>query len=161
MDGTLKNSIYRDAMSGKCVIDTPKQFAEYAESAVKGITSFYLLIKEVLKEPDDIGNSPRITDTLQIHKFKRCFDNRKVCFLEFYNLTTDNELFLPNFTAKDHVVIKTMLSVEITLNCTEKKMCPTKNGSSIQYVKHGLSESIFSLVKMTISFLVPIFIFAD
>ena len=61
MDGigeTLKNSIYRDVMSGKCVIDTPKQFAEYAENAVKGITSLYLPTEEVLKEPDDIGNSP-------------------------------------------------------------------------------------------------------
>ena len=81
--GFLKNSIYRDVMSGKCVIDTPKQFAEYAESAVKGITSLYLPTEEVLKEPDDMRNSPRITDTLQFHKVKRCCDNRKVCFLEF------------------------------------------------------------------------------
>ena len=68
--GTLKNSIYWDVMSEKCVIDTPKQFAEYAESAVKGITSLYLPTEEVLKEPDDIGNSPKITDTLQIHEVK-------------------------------------------------------------------------------------------
>ena len=81
--GTLKNSIYWDVMLEKCVIDTPKQFAEYAESAAKGITSLYLSTEEVLKEPDDIGNSPKITDTLQIHKVKRCFDIRKVCFLEF------------------------------------------------------------------------------
>ena len=81
--GTLKYSIYRDVMSGKCVIDTPKQFAEYTESAVKGITSFHLPTEEVLKEPDDMGNSPMITETLQTHKVKRCFDNRKVCFLEF------------------------------------------------------------------------------
>ena len=122
IDGTLKNSIYWDVMSEKCVIDIPKQFAEYAESAVRGITSLYLPTEEVLKEPDDIGNSPRITDTLQIHIVKRCFDNRKVCFLEFYNLATDNEPFLPNFTAKGHVVIKTILLVEITVNCAEKNV---------------------------------------
>ena len=62
--GTLKNSIYRDVMPGKCVIDTPEQFAEYAESAVKGVTSLNLPTEEVLKEPDDIGNSPRITDSV-------------------------------------------------------------------------------------------------
>ena len=32
--GTLKNSVYRDVMSGKCVLDTPKQFAEYAEKSL-------------------------------------------------------------------------------------------------------------------------------
>ena len=29
--GTLKNCVYHDVMSGKCVIDTPKQFAEHAD----------------------------------------------------------------------------------------------------------------------------------
>ena len=37
--GPLKNCVYRDVMSGKCVIDTPKQFAEHADKTVKGITS--------------------------------------------------------------------------------------------------------------------------
>ena len=100
MDGigrTLKNSIYWDVMSGKCVNDIPKQFAQFAESAVKRITSLYLPTEEILKEPDDIRNSPRITDALQIHKVKRCFDNRKKCFLELYNLGTNNEPFFTQF----------------------------------------------------------------
>ena len=142
--GTLKNSIYWDVISRKCVIDTPKQFAKYAESAVKGITSLYLPTKEVLKEPDDIGNSLRITDTLQTHKVKRCFDIRKVCFLEFYNLATYNELFFTQFSTKEHVVIKTMLFVEITVDCAEKNICPTKICSSVQHVKYGLTESVFT-----------------
>ena len=69
--GTLKNSVYR--MQGECVIDTPKQFAEYAERSVKGITSLYLPTEEFLKEQEDIESSPRITDTLQIHIVKRLF----------------------------------------------------------------------------------------
>ena len=71
--GTLKNSVYRDVISEKCVIDTPTQFVQYAERSVKGITSLYLPTEEVLKELEDIENSPKITDTLQIHMVKRYF----------------------------------------------------------------------------------------
>ena len=52
--------------------------------------------------------------------------------------------FLPNFTTKEHMVIKTMFLVEITVDCAEKNICPTKNGSSVQYVKYGLTESVFT-----------------
>ena len=75
--GTQKNLVYRDVMSAKCVIDTPKQFAEYTGRSVKGITSLFLPIEEVLKKPKDIESSPRIKYTLQIHMVKRFFDNRK------------------------------------------------------------------------------------
>ena len=71
--GTLKNSVYRDVISEKCVIDTPTQFVQYAERSVKGITSLYLPTEEVLKELEDIENSPKIKDTLQIHMVKRYF----------------------------------------------------------------------------------------
>ena len=45
-------------MSGKCVIDTPKPFAEHIDEVIKGITSFYLP-PDVLIEPGDIEDSPR------------------------------------------------------------------------------------------------------
>ena len=53
--GTLKNSVYRNIMFSKSVIDTPKPFAEYSDRAVKGITSLYLPApaENVLIEPDD------------------------------------------------------------------------------------------------------------
>ena len=37
--GTFKNCVNRDVIPGKCVIDTPTQFAEDAHKTVKGITS--------------------------------------------------------------------------------------------------------------------------
>ena len=52
--------------------------------------------------------------------------------------------FLPNFTAKEHVVIKAMLLVEIIVDCVEKNVCPAKICSSVQYVKYGLTESVFT-----------------
>ena len=131
-------------MSGKYLIDTPKQFAEYTERSVKGITSLFLPIEEILKEPKDIESSPRITYTLQIHMVKRLFDNRNVCFLEFYHLATDNEQFLHNFTAKEDVAIKKMPSAKIAEDYAGKITCPRKNGSSAQYVNYGLTDSIFT-----------------
>ena len=95
--GTLKDSAYWGVMSEKCVIDTPKQFLENAEISIKEITSLLFPKEEVLKEPEDIEISPRITDTLQIHMVKLYFDNRKICFLEFYHLATDNEPIFTQF----------------------------------------------------------------
>jgi len=77
--GTLKNCVYRDTMSGKCFINTPMEFAEYADKTVKGITSLYLPADEVLVEPDDIEMSPKIKDTLKIHLVKRSFDQQNHC----------------------------------------------------------------------------------
>ena len=57
MDGiraALKSCVYRDVMSGKSVIDTPKSFPEHADKAVKGVTSLYLPTEDVLIEPDHI-----------------------------------------------------------------------------------------------------------
>ena len=54
--GTLKNCVYHDVMSGKCVINTPAEFAEYVDKAVKSVTSLYFPAEDVLIEPDDIEN---------------------------------------------------------------------------------------------------------
>ena len=87
---TLKNCVYRDVISGKCVIN---HFAEHADKSIKGIKSFYLPAEVVLIEPDDIEESPKIKETLQIHMVKRFFDQRKVVHLEFYAMSTDQKPF--------------------------------------------------------------------
>ena len=48
--GTFKKCVFRDVMSGKCVIDTPRPIAEHADKAVKGITSLYRPAEDVLIE---------------------------------------------------------------------------------------------------------------
>ena len=93
--GTLKNSIYRDVMSGKCVIETPKQFAEYAEKSIKGLTSLYLPANEVMTEPDGTDLAPKIPETLQVHMLKRLFNDQKVPYIEFFKTASDTE---PYFT---------------------------------------------------------------
>ena len=95
--GTLKNCVYRDAMFGKSVTDTPKPFAEHAEKAVKGITSLYLPAEDVLIEPKDIEASPRIKDTLQIHMIKWFFYEQNVPYLQFLKMATNEKRFFTQF----------------------------------------------------------------
>ena len=97
IEGTVKNCVYRDAMSGKCVIDTPREFTEHAEKVVKGITSLYLPAEDLLVKPDDIQVSPRIYETLQVHMVKRRFDQRNVPSLELYGMATDTKPFFTQF----------------------------------------------------------------
>ena len=46
--GTIKNKVYRDAMSNKCLIKNAKDFANYANKTINGITSIYMPISELL-----------------------------------------------------------------------------------------------------------------
>ena len=91
--GTLKNYIYRDVMSEKCVIDTPQQFSDHSDKTITGITSLYLAEEEVLVEPEGIEKAPRIKDTQQVHMVIRLF---KVPHLESFNLASDKKPFLLN-----------------------------------------------------------------
>ena len=45
MDGigrTFKNVVYRDVQSGKAIINDAKEFAEYVDKTVKGISSLQI-----------------------------------------------------------------------------------------------------------------------
>ena len=61
---TIKNKVYRDVMSNKCLIKNAKDFAEYANKTINGITSIYMPINELLTEPHNIENALKIPDTL-------------------------------------------------------------------------------------------------
>ena len=77
--GTIKHRIYRDIKSGKVIIKNAKHFSTYA-----GITSLYMSVDEVLKEPENIVSSPKIPGTLKVYKIARFFTNDGVCKLDFY-----------------------------------------------------------------------------
>ena len=93
--GTVKNLVFRDVKSQKCIINGPKEFADYAEKRVNGIHSLYLPVSDVMVEPEDISNAPKIPETLKIHKVERCFDANKACYLKFSYLSNDDK---PYFT---------------------------------------------------------------
>ena len=89
--GTLKNYFCHDIMSGKCVIDTSKPFAEHPDRVVKGITSLYLPAEDILIESDDIEASPRIKDILPIHMIKQFFDEQDVPYLQLFKIATNGK----------------------------------------------------------------------
>ena len=84
-------------LSGKCVIDTPKQFAKHADKAIKRITSLYLPAEDVLIEPGDMESSPRIKYILQFHMIKRFFDEQTVPYLSFFKMATYEKAFFTEF----------------------------------------------------------------
>ena len=79
MGGTIKNKVYRDVMSNKCLIKNAKDFLEYANKSINDITSIYMPINELLTEPDNIEKAPKIPETLSFHKVTR--SSMKIIFV--------------------------------------------------------------------------------
>ena len=79
MGGTIKNKVYRDVMSNKCLIKNAKDFLEYVNKNINDITSIYMPINELLTEPDNIENAPKIPETLSFHKVTR--SSMKIIFV--------------------------------------------------------------------------------
>ena len=79
--GTIKNKVYRYVMSNKCLIKNGKDFAEYANKTINGITSIYMPINDLLTQPDNIENAPKIPETLSIHKVTRSFNEDNIFLL--------------------------------------------------------------------------------
>ena len=99
--GTIKNIVFRHVKSGKCVIDTPKQFAEYAAGEIKGVTCLYMPERKLVSEPEEIEQAPKIEQTLQIHKIGRSYNEFGVCYLEFFYIASDEEPFHVQFYRKE------------------------------------------------------------
>ena len=55
-------------MSNKYMIKNAKDFGDYANKTISGITSIYMPMYELLTEPDNIENALKILETLSIHK---------------------------------------------------------------------------------------------
>ena len=52
--GTLKNAVYHDVKSRKAVINDAKEFAEYADKTIRGISSLYISSEDVIVEHKEI-----------------------------------------------------------------------------------------------------------
>ena len=81
--GTLKNRIFRDVMSEKRFIQNAKDFSKYANTVVNGITSVCLPQNDLITKPDDIGEAPKIPETLSIHTVVQGFNEDGILFLSF------------------------------------------------------------------------------
>jgi len=60
IEGCIKNVVFYVVLSGKVVIQTPLQFAEYAQANLKGATCIYMPESAVLVEPDEVEIRPML-----------------------------------------------------------------------------------------------------
>lgn len=87
--GTIKNKVFKEVKSGRLSVKSSKEFAAAAKRLVPSIVSLYMPISEILEEPHDIEESPKIPETLQVHKAKRAFNRQGVPLMEFYKLSNE------------------------------------------------------------------------
>ena len=91
--GTLKNAVYRGVKLGKAIVNDAKEFAEYANKTIKGISSLYMVSDDVVVEQEEIKTAPKIPETLKIHKFMRSMEKGKDPSFHFYYLASDDDPF--------------------------------------------------------------------
>ena len=58
-------------------------------------------INELLTEPDNIENAPKIPETLSIHKVTKSFNEDNICFIDFFRVTNDDDPFFTQFYRRD------------------------------------------------------------
>ena len=91
--GTVKNKVFKQVKSGRLTVNSPKEFAAAAQDLVPSITTLFLPIAEMLEEPHDIDNSPKIPETLDIHKVKRSFNLQGIPLMEFSKMSNEDACF--------------------------------------------------------------------
>ena len=77
------------------------KFSEHVNKIVSGITSIYFPESELLMEPEDIEDAPKISETLSIHKLTRGFNEDDVCFIKFFKLPNEVKPFHTQFYRKE------------------------------------------------------------
>ena len=92
--GTVKNVVFLKVKSDNIVIDSSKEFVDYASQLVPSITSLYLPVEEIIEEPKETARAPAIPGTLENYKVIRKNNSRNISYLEFFNLFDQS---IPNF----------------------------------------------------------------
>ena len=98
---TVKNIFFRHGKSNKCGINGAKDFAEYANKIINGISFLYLDEYEIMAKPQDIGTSPKISRTLKVHNVLTTYDDDNVCKMEFYKLADKTNPFHIQWYSKE------------------------------------------------------------
>ena len=86
--GTIKNLVFRRVKSGQMVINSPSEFASFADEICSPVNSLYLPEDKVMVEPEKVRCATAIPDTSQIRQ-----KNEKRLCMEFYYLSFDNDPF--------------------------------------------------------------------
>ena len=91
--GRIKQVVYGLVKSRHININTAEEFAVEASMGVPPIKSLYLSQEDEIIEPSFVKNTPAIKGTLDVHYIKPDYNLENVCFLKFYYLSDDKELF--------------------------------------------------------------------
>ena len=75
------------------MITGAKDFAEYANKVIDGISSLYLAENDIVAEPQDIKMSPKIPKALKVYKVLRNYSEENVCKMEFCKLAAETKPF--------------------------------------------------------------------
>ena len=51
IEGTMKNLVFRNVKLGKCIIETPKDFAQYTNKSIKRVSSLNVPTSDIMQEP--------------------------------------------------------------------------------------------------------------
>ena len=88
--GTIKGKVFRRVLSKDIVINTPQEFAEFANS-ICNVDCLYLPEDDLFVEPDYIKEVTPIAETLRTHKVERNFSKQGVPYNKFYYISNDEE----------------------------------------------------------------------
>ena len=69
--GTIKNRVFQDVKYKNENIRNAENFASYVNSILKGTTSLYMPLEEVLAEQESVSNAPKMPSTLEMLKIGR------------------------------------------------------------------------------------------
>ena len=77
-------------LSGKTIINTPKEFAEFANT-VSTISRLYLLNEDLLEEPDHVKDCTPISNTIKAHKIVQSYTSKGVPCSKFFYLSNNEK----------------------------------------------------------------------
>ena len=81
--GNITNMVFKKVLSGTTVINTPKGFAEFANT-VSTISCLYLPNEDLLQEPDHVKDCTPIPNTTKTHKIVRSYTSKGVPCNKFF-----------------------------------------------------------------------------
>ena len=84
---TIKNMVFKKVLSGSTVIDTPKEFAEFANT-VSTTFCLYMPNEDLLQEPDHVKDC---TPTPKTHKIVRSYTSKGVPCNKFFYLSNNEQ----------------------------------------------------------------------
>ena len=92
IDVTVKNLVYRRLLSGDVVINTLREFVEFANQ-ISSVDCLFLDKSEFIQEPEEISKATPILSTLKFHKVSRVRNGPHSFSNYYFKLSEDVEPF--------------------------------------------------------------------